>query len=159
MLTITLSILILAVLGYFLLWRLFRSTSACVERAILATGQILQLDTRPGERLTPEQRARAYATAMGMTRHLLGRWRCMLLCLALGRWDLSGWLGAEIEGAIGRLKSTYALPMSIQAAKARNPMVEWAETLMHSLLATYAPRASGPGSPFGGPGFGSTPQA
>jgi hypothetical protein len=157
MITITLSILLLAVLWQFLLWRLFRSASACVERAIVATSQVLGLDSRPGEILTQDERDQARAVAMRMTMHLLGRWRGVLVRLALGRWNLTGWLTAEIESAIYRLKSAQVLPMSIQGAKARNPLVELATRLAQEFMSTYAGRSSC--APFPGPDFGSKPRA
>jgi hypothetical protein len=159
MITTTLSILILALLWQFMLWRLFRSASRCVELAIVATSQVLGLDSRPGEPLTQGERDQARALAMRTTLHLLGRWRVMLVRLALGRWNLSDWLAAEIESAIYRLKNAQVLPMSVQGAKARNPLVELATRLAHEFMATYATRSSSMCAPFPGPDFGPTPKA
>jgi hypothetical protein len=157
MITITLSILLLALIGQFLLWCLFRSASACVERAIVATSQVLGLDSRPGEILTQDERDQARAVAMQMTMHLLGRWRGVLIRLALGRWDLTDWLTAEIESAIFRLKGVQVLPMSVQGAKARNPLIEMATQLAHQFIPTNGARSSG--APFPITDFGSKPRA
>jgi hypothetical protein len=159
MITITLSIILLALLWQFLLWRLFRSALRCVELAIVATSQMLGLDSRPGEPLTQAERDQARALAMQTTLHLLGRWRGLFVRLALGRWDLSDWLTAEIESAIYRLKTVQVLPMSIQGAKARNPLVELATRLMHEFMAMYTTRPSSMCAPFPGPDFGPTPKA
>lgn len=159
MITTILSILILALFALFLIWWLMRSAAACVERAICATGQALALDTRPGESLTEEQRETAQVMAAKMARDLLGRWRALFLRIVLGRWDLSGWLCAEIESAVARLKTANVLPMSVKAAKARNPFAGWAEQLVHAFVPAYTAHKSGPGSNGTGSHFGSTPQA
>ena len=142
MITTLVCIVTAVVLWHVLTARLLRSASACVQSAVLATTQALELN---GE-LSDEQRDQARVQTALFSLALLGRWRTLHLRLALCRWDLSTWLDAQIEFAIHVLKSSEQLPVSTRTAMSQNVTLQWADQLVRALLPLLVTKKSQQGN-------------
>lgn len=175
MLTIILSAALLFILWQLASWRVFRVASQRIEKAVLATSQTITsafLATTPIrrpnrcprhrtdlDRLEREETEIAFHEALFYAEQLLGRWHCLLIRFALLRWNLNGWLEAEIESTVYRLKAHRVLPVSQKTLTTHNPAFRWFSKLVDQVIRLYGSRMfrSGPigyDGPDLGPDFG-----